>query len=143
MEYPQTIKYPKSFESSLPAGYDGIFDWSFLLPIFEGTKIEPMDIDGLVERHGRILIFETKQPDKDVPSGQVRALETLLRLGRGFVCIMVLYGKSATAITGLEEWHYIKGRIRKSARKTCDSLYVKERVNAWFKWANKHPSEGN
>ncbi|GAI68127.1 unnamed protein product, partial [marine sediment metagenome] len=115
-------------------------DWSFLLPIFQGTKIEPMDIDGLVERYGRILIFETKQPDKDVPSGQVRALETLLRLGRGFVCIMVLYGKSATTITGMEEWHYIKGRkgrISKSARKTCDSLYVKERVNAWFSWANK------
>jgi len=126
-----------AFKASLPAGYDGIFDWAFLLPIFEGTKIEPMDIDGLVERHGRILIFETKQPDKDIPLGQSRVLETLLRLGRGFVCIMVLYGKSATTITGLEEWHYIKGRIRKSARKTSDSQYVKERVSAWFKWANE------
>ncbi len=137
LEYPQTIKYPKAFESSLPAGYNGIFDWSFLLPIFQGTKIEPMDIDGLVERYGRILIFETKQPDKDIPSGQVRALEALLRLGRGFVCIMVLYGKSATTIAEMEEWHYRKGRIRKSARKTCDSLYVKERVTSWFKWANR------
>jgi len=136
-DLPSTIKYPGAFKASLPAGYDGVFDWSFLLPVFEGTKIEPMDIDGLVERHERILIFETKQPDKDVPSGQVGALETLLRLGRGFVCIMVLYGKSATTITGMEEWHYIKGRISKSARKTCDSLYVKERVNAWFRWANR------
>ncbi len=136
-DYPQTIKYPGTFKSSLPAGYDGIFDWAFLLSIFEGTKIEPMDIDGLVERHGRILIFETKQPGKDIPIGQVGALETLLRLGRGFVCIMVLYGKSATTITKMEEWHYGKGRIGKSSRKTCDSLYVKERVTAWFKWANE------
>jgi len=96
-----------------------------------------MDIDGLVERHGRIHIFETKQHDKDVQSGQIGALETLLRLGRGFVCIMVLYGKSATTITMMEEWHYINGRIRKSVKKTCDSLYVKERVSAWFKWANE------
>jgi len=86
-DYPETIKYPEAFKASLPAGYDGIFDWSFLLPIFKGTKITPMDIDALVERHGRILIFETKQPDKDVPSGQVGALETLLRLGQGFVCV--------------------------------------------------------
>ncbi len=135
--YPATIKYPKSFESSLPAGYDGIFDWEFLLPVFKGTKITPTDIDALVERYGRILIFETKQPGKGIPLGQVKALETLLRLGRGFVCIMVLYGKSATAITGMEEWHYIKGRIRKLRREHCDSLYVKERVSAWFKWANK------
>lgn len=136
-DLPSTIKYPGTFTSSLPAGYDGIFDWSFLLPVFEGTKIEPTDIDGLVERYGRILIFETKHPDKDIPSGQMRALETLLGLGRGGVCIMVLYGKSATTIVGLEEWHYVKGRIRKSARKPCDSLYVKERVTAWFRWANK------
>ena len=136
-EYPKTIKYPRAFEASLPAGYNGIFDWSFILPIFEGTKIEPMDIDGLIERHGRILIFETKHPDKDIPLGQMRALETLLKLGRGAICVMVLYGKSAATIIEMEEWHYKKGRIRKSAKKTCDSLYVKERVSAWFKWANE------
>lgn len=142
-DLPSTIKHPEAFKASLPAGYNGIFDWSFLLPVFEGTKITPMDIDGLIERHGRILIFETKHPDKEILSGQRGALETLLRLGRGFICIIVLYGKSATTITEMEEWHYIKSRIRKSARKSCDSTYVKERVNAWFKWANNHPSEGN
>ena len=31
------------------ANNDGIFDWDFLKPAFEGSNIMPMDIDGIVE----------------------------------------------------------------------------------------------
>lgn len=138
-DFPSTIKHPDAFISSLPPGHDGIFDWSFLLPIFEGTNIQPTDIDALVERFGRILILETKQPGKDVPLGQRKALETLLKLGRGNICVMVIYGKTDSAIVALEEWHYKKECIRMVPKKPCDFTHVIDRVAAWFKWANKRP----
>lgn len=62
-----SIKYPKAFDGFPPAGFDGIFDWDFLKPAFGGTKIEPMDIDAFVERHGEILMFETKTLGKEIP----------------------------------------------------------------------------
>jgi hypothetical protein len=30
------IKYPETFDSMKPAGFDGIFDWNFILPAFKG-----------------------------------------------------------------------------------------------------------
>lgn len=139
--YPSTIKYPKTFEASLPLGHDGIFDWSFLLPIFEGTRIKPTDIDCLVERCGQILIIETKHPGTDIPDGQRIALETLISLGRGSICVMVLYGKLATDIVALEEWYGDKkGGCHKLPRKDCDYEYVIQRVTDWWLWANKQES---
>jgi len=48
------IKYPDTFMDALPAGFDGVFDWDFLITAFAPTKIQPMDIDGIIERKGTL-----------------------------------------------------------------------------------------
>jgi len=129
------IKYRRRFWEARPANFDGVFDWDFLLPAFAGTKIQPTDIDGMVERYGRILLFETKNPDKDIPLGQRIAFETLLKIGEGKICLMVLYGKTSDTIVKMEEWWYRNGRIDIKPME-CNSQYVLERVKAWFQWAS-------
>jgi len=138
-DLPSTIKYPGAFKSSLPAGYNGIFDWSFLLPVFEGTKIEPTDIDGMVERHGKVLFMETKGPSVPIPQGQIIAYKTLLTIGKGKIYLMIFYGKTSSTIEGMDEWYYRHGVIKQKGYQGCDWNYVFERVKAWFNWANKEP----
>lgn len=77
-----TIVNHDAFKASRPAGFDGTFDWDYLLPAFEPTRIQPMDFDGVVERCGRFLVYETKAAGKVIPLGQCRALDALLRLNR-------------------------------------------------------------
>lgn len=60
------------------ASYDrGVWDWSILNGCFgEGSKISPTDIDGCIERKGRKLYLETKQPGAPVPAGQFGTLKS-------------------------------------------------------------------
>lgn len=131
------IKHPKRFKESNPAGYDGLFDWDFLRPAFNGTKIEPMDIDAVVERHGYFLVFETKKPDKEIPQGQAITLESLVLLGRGRVLVLVLYGKNPEEIEGMEQWAYSGGKVIK-IHKPCNADDVLNKVTAWFNFANNN-----
>ena len=129
------IKDPKKFNQFKPAGFDNVFNWDFLLPAFEGTNIQPMDIDAIIERNGRFIIFETKDEGVKIPKGQQITLERLVLLGKGKIHLMVLNGKSHKDISAVEEWYYNKGKceINKSLG---DADYVLDRVTKWFKWAN-------
>jgi len=133
------IKNPKRFSQAQPANFDGVFDWDFLIPAFVGTKIEPTDIDAMVERHRRILLFETKEPSRQIPQGQVIALEALLTIGKGNIYLMILYGKTDDTIVGMDEWYYKNGAIKQRGFHQCDCGYVVERVSKWFNWANSKP----
>ena len=130
------IKYPRRFKEATPAGFDGVFDWDFLLPAFTGTKIEPMDIDCVVERHGKFLLFETKEPGVPIPKGQQITLKTLVYLGRGAIHLIVLYGKYPSEINDIEEWYYHKGQIQIKSLK-CNAEQVLAKVNDWFQWASQ------
>ena len=55
------INNTEYFNQNLPAGFDGQFDWDFLIPAFGNNGIKPSDIDCLIERNGRFLLFETKK----------------------------------------------------------------------------------
>jgi hypothetical protein len=90
------IKSETAFNTSLPAGYDGLFDWDYLKPAFNPTKIEPMDIDAMIERHGRFLVFETKEPGKEIPNGQKITLRALHKIG--CFTIFFLLGKKRDEI---------------------------------------------
>jgi len=81
------INHQDNFNSSLPAGYDGLFDWDYLKPAFAPTKIEPMDLDAVVERHGRFLVFETKDPGTPVKKGQKITLRALHEIG----CVTIFF----------------------------------------------------
>jgi len=131
-----TILYPERFAQAKPAGFDGIFDWDFLKPAFIGTKIEPMDIDGVVERRGKVLLFETKAQGKDIPMGQRITLERLILIGRGDIHLMILYGKTEKDISAVEEWYFSGGKVVKNPIIKCDATYILRCVKFWFDYAN-------
>lgn len=91
----------ESFTDALPAGYDGIFDWDYLLPAWSGTGCRPMDVDAMIERGGAFLLFETKAPGKDIPEGQARALWALAQLPG----VTVIHcAKRAADVDGFDVW---------------------------------------
>jgi hypothetical protein len=123
----------RRFEQWLPAGFDGEFDWDFLKMAFTGTKIEPMDLDAVVERNGHFLVFETKDTGKGVPIGQAITLRTAWR--KGFTVIHV-EGKTAPEISGFavySEWDEDKscdfGSRPLKKGNSVDLLYT---TRAWF-----------
>ena len=130
------IKYRQAFDQHRPAGFDGVFDWDFLKPAFKGTKIEPMDIDALVERHGKFLLLETKMHGKEAPQGQLIALERLVKLGRGDIKLFFVWGKTVSTIIAIEEWSYRGGVVIKNNRISCDGQYLLKKVSEWFNYAN-------
>ena len=131
------IIYPKKFAEAKAAGFDGIFDWDFLLPAFAGTKIMPMDIDAIVERKGRFLIIETKESGKSIPQGQEITLKSLLNLGKGAVLVLILYGKTVNSIRAADIWSYKNGNILQSGLLSCNADDMLFYVGKWFRWADK------
>lgn len=98
-----TILRPNAFKKAPSAGFDGVFDWDFLLPAFEGTRIEPMDLDAFIERRGNFLGFETKDGNVPIPEGQTIALRELALTGRWV--IIVLRAKTPDKIDGWDVWY--------------------------------------
>lgn len=81
---------PENFHATPPAGFDGQFHWDYLNGAF-GNTIRPMDLDGVVERNGYFLVFETKDVGKNVDKGQQITLERLVETGR--FEIVLIWGK--------------------------------------------------
>ena len=91
------IKNKNYFNKNLSASFDGVFDWDYLKGAFYPTKIEPTDIDAIIERNNRFLIFETKNSGAVVPLGQQITLRALHSLG----CVTIFYleGKEKESIS--------------------------------------------
>jgi len=129
------IRNREHFESSLPAGFDGVFEWDFLNGAWGQTKIQPMDIDGMVERFGHFLVFETKKNETvPIPVGQRITLEALVRT-KLFV-VIVLYGKTADTINTFEIWRMVNGVVDKKTH-LGNSNDVWQWANKWFRWASR------
>jgi|SRR3990167_182715 len=125
------------FQQWLPALFDGEFDWDFLLPAFKETKISPMDFDAVVERRGKVLIFETKNVGQKIDIGQRITLTDQWRKG---ATIFHLSGKTPQTINGLAM--YIPSAYKNNAQvgdyqieqaTWPDVLFQARR---WFCWAN-------
>ena len=125
--YPDTIKNPEAFNKKLPAGFDGVFDWSWTQGCFGDTKIEPMDFDGVVERKKHYLVFETKDLFVDIKEGQEIALANLNK-AKTFTVIKI-WGKDSPEYA---EILYHNGKIEK----IMDKEKIIERVKAWYKAAD-------
>jgi hypothetical protein len=132
------IKNENRFNEWPPANFDGIFYWDFLKPAFGDTNIEPMDIDAIIERHGQFLIFETKEPSKEIPLGQQITLMTLLQTMKGSIRVMVIWGKPPLKIEAMEIWGFNNNRIQISKMVNCNDTDVLKRVTDWFNWADSH-----
>lgn len=97
----------------------GRWDWR---PVFGSfaDNVRPMDIDFIVERNGRFLVFETKAPGVEIAQGQRRALQALSRLPQFTVAVLwgapdevqtiqrVRHGRWGTRypITNPQLWHF-------------------------------------
>lgn len=129
-----TIRNQEAFNNSLSAGFDGVFDWDFLVRAgcFYGN-IQPMDVDAWVERHKRYLLFETKAPMKEVPQGQRWALERLRNAKS--VTVIYIWGKTFTEITKYEIFTSKGQHIEYNGKDAAQKLI--EYVDGWSKWAEK------
>lgn len=123
------IRHQAIFDRELPAGYDGVFMWDFLKGAF-GPTIEPMDIDAVVERHGRFLLFETKTPGVAVPHGQAITLERILRDARWTVIFC------AKRPEDIREWTVVTREHR--TRIVGDATALKAWCAAWYDYASSH-----
>lgn len=124
-----TVLYPRAFGASPAAGFDGHFDWDFLLPAFAPTRIQPMDLDCVIERGGHFLCFETKNGLVPIPEGQRITLETLVRK-HGWK-VIVLHAKRPEDIAGWDVWQRDHGDVVKLDY-NGDALDLVARVREWF-----------
>jgi len=92
MSLPDTINHPRAFENSPAADYDGVFDWGWTRGCLWNPSVTPTDWDGVIERNGYFIVFETKNPGAPIKDGQWYALKSAHALG--VVTIMTIYGKA-------------------------------------------------
>jgi hypothetical protein len=71
-----------------------LWDWEFLNPAFPG-KIQPMDVDGIVEMDGNFLILEGKSPYAGMSTGQEIALEAMSK--NEDMEVLMIYGDPQTS----------------------------------------------
>ena len=123
------------FNEWLPANYDGRFDWDFLLPAFEGTKIRPMDVDAIIHKDGphgdQFLLFETKAPGAEIPIGQAITLAALLREGNKL--LFYIQGKTPYDMTSLTI--YARNLRDGWLVSPVEPQYVLAQTRRWMRWA--------
>lgn len=134
MNLPTTIKNKNGFLHSPAAGYDGVFDWSWTQGCFGNGRITPMDFDGVVERKGNFILFETKNLGVPIPSGQMYTLEAAHRLG--CFTIFLIHGK--TEPESAQIWY--PGVGKREIHEGVDA--IKEKVRSWYAYAEKNPKKG-
>ena len=134
---PDTINHPKAFNNSPAAGYDGLFDWSWTQGCFGGGKITPMDFDGVVERKGNFIVFETKDAGVPIPKGQEYTLRSAH--GLGVFTVMLVHGKSAPEAVQL--WcppDFRNGQVMKEFISVSVSQ-ARGFVARWYEYADTNP----
>ena len=136
---PATIKHESAFMRSLPAGYDGAFDWGWTEGCFPGN-ITPMDIDAFIERRGNFLAFETKGLGVPVPMGQRIALEQLHYL-RVFTIVFIA-GKSQPEQAEIWRCPGFQSGEKDSCLTPVSVEYMRDFVMDWVRYAEANPKRG-
>lgn len=138
---PDTIKHHATFERSLPVGFDGAFDWSWTQGHLGNGKITPMDFDGVVERKGNFIVFETKGAMVPIPRGQLMTLEAAYRLG--VFTILLIEGK--TTPESAQAWCQpgFKNGMRMRQHVPTDSDRLGRFVGDWYDFANANSARQN
>jgi hypothetical protein len=129
-DLPSTIHSPDTFLASPPAGFDGVFDWSWTVGCWPNPRDKPMDLDFFKERCGQFLVAETKaDEDVRVPIGQRIAFDRLWNLG--CFTILMIYGKPWPTHAVARCCKDIGGgeiRLR-------DVHHLRQFVTRWYRWA--------
>lgn len=138
MDLPDTINDPKKFVNSAPAGFDGVFDWRWMVGCFGKASITPMDLDALIERNGHFLVLETKEVGVPIPYGQLLTLKQLYRLG----CFTVLFiqGKGIPEFAKVWCEPGFHDGLKQPRFKEVDVMKCREFVRQWWRYADKESS---
>lgn len=104
----------------------GVWDWAILRGCFGETRIEPTDVDGFVERNGRFLYLEAKQPGVSIPHGQRLTIQALQKTG--LFTVMVIWGP-----TNQPQHIQVFSPTGTSPIMTCDLPLFRRAVNTWFR----------
>lgn len=92
-----------------------LWDWEFLNPAFPG-KIQPMDVDGIVEMDGNFLILEGKAPYAGMSTGQEIALEAMSKNPN--MDVLMIYGDPQTSnIERLQVWGHHRNPVPADKKK--------------------------
>lgn len=108
------------------------WDWTPFNEAFDQTRIRITDIDGAVERNGRLLFIETKLPGVEIPLGQKLLFDRLSQIPG--VCVLIVWGKPNMPEKA-QLWR--RGEAVKTSREGMIAY-----VRSWFKWANSRPPLG-
>lgn len=114
----------------MKAFIDSLWDWEILDGCFGIGRIRPSDLDGIVERNGHFLCFETKVLNTQVPLGQYLTLKALVKIG--FFTVMIIWGPKDTP-RRLAVWDR-NGEVKPY---DADLFELRRRVADWYRWANK------
>ena len=106
-----------------------------------GSNIGISDIDGMVERNGRLLLFEIKRPGERFNPAQARKITystELLYPDVQWVAVEFNAGDSHLRRQWVQRGEWVKV----PAAVVSDDSFVKEIVD-WYHWANKQPPAQN
>jgi hypothetical protein len=124
------IKYPLAFSKHPSAGFDGVMHWDWIAEVIREvdptSKIEPSDLDCVIERKRHYLVIESKNPGVLIPKGQEILLDSLNR-AKDFTVIR-LWGKDTP---GKFVW---KGKRKNGNGQGIEE--ARELVRRWYIWAN-------
>lgn len=136
---PTTILHPGTFEAAQGPWFDGAFDWSFTAGAFGESKITPMDFDGVIERKGNFLLFETKAIGVSIPKGQLYTFESAYRLG----CFTIVFIEGKRHPEMAKTW--CQPGFKSGAKMSRHMPASPDRLNKfsrdWYEYADAHPSK--
>jgi hypothetical protein len=136
-DLPSTIKHPETFLNSPAAGFDGVFDWSWTDGCLGSKNITPMDFDGVVERKGNFLLFETKGINVPIPRGQMYTFESAYNLG----CFTIMFIEGKGSPEKIKAWcqpGFYRGVKAKKHSIVTDLENAKSFVKAWYSYADNN-----
>lgn len=134
---PQTIKHHETFVRSPSAGFDGVFDWTWTQGHFGEGKITPMDFDGVVERKGNFIVFETKGVNVPVPKGQLITLDAAYNLG--VFTILFIEGKADPEAAKCWFQNGFYGGRRMEEHRPTNREKLGNFVGKWYEFADANP----
>ena len=110
----------------------GVWDWGILEGCFGGSRIQPMDIDGYIERRGRKLFIETKAPGVELSdrAGQMIALRSLVDDGHA---VLIIWGQQNQP----ERLRLITPNCDRTESATLER--VRTIIGQWYSWADRTP----
>ncbi|MDD5502445.1 MAG: hypothetical protein PHH26_03155 [Candidatus Thermoplasmatota archaeon] len=119
-----TIQSEERFMASL-------WDWGILKGCFGDSKIEPTDMDGLVERKGHFLVLEAKQPGVKIKQGQWWTFNALVNTG--YFTIVILWGERNKP----QEMQVLYPLPYKATpKRSADLRQLRKVVSWWYRYAN-------